>query len=201
MPVPVSRVADVRVTGRLAPFVSDFRVRLQECGYTPLTTVNMLRLMLDVSRWLDDPGWMAGDLTGVRVEEFLRDRRAAGHTSSFTPRSLTPLIELLTEVGVLAVEAPVVPCSSVEVLSASFHRYLLAERALAGCTALAYVARARRFLAGCAADGDLGHLLASDVTAAVQREAGTVSIGSPQFLWLVSLRYTNLHTKRDRVYR
>lgn len=60
MPVPVSRVADVRVTGRLAPFVSDFRVRLQECGYTPLTTVNMLRLMLDVSRWLDDPGWMAG---------------------------------------------------------------------------------------------------------------------------------------------
>jgi len=45
--------------------------------------------------------------------------------------------------------------SSVDVLLARFHRYLLEERGLAATTADAYVNRARRFVVGWAPTGQL----------------------------------------------
>lgn len=178
---PVSKVRDVRVAGPLAPFVDGFRARLHESGYTALTAVNELQLVANLSRWLDAGGWTAADLTPVRVIEFCEARRAAGYVSSLTPRSFTPLVRFLTDLGVLVDVARVVSGSAVEILLDSFHGFLLSERGLAGCTAIAYVARARRFLGWCASDGKLDRLVAADVTAAVAREATTVSVGSTQF--------------------
>ena len=178
---PVSKVRDVRVAGPLAPFVDGFRARLHESGYTALTAVNELQLVANLSRWLDAGGWTAADLTPVRVIEFCEARRAAGYVSSLTPRSFTPLVRFLTDLGVLVDVARVVSASAVEILLDSFHGFLLSERGLAGCTAIAYVARARRFLGWCASDGKLDRLVAADVTAAVAREATTVSVGSTQF--------------------
>ena len=67
--------------------------------------------------------------------------------------------------------------SAHELVLAKFGAYLLGERGLSAGTAGAYVERARRFLAGCPPEAKL----AGDVTRAVQREAGRVSIGSTQF--------------------
>jgi integrase/recombinase XerD len=61
---PVSKVTKVRVTGPLAPFASAFRARLRDSGYTPLSAVNMMRLMAHLSRWLEANGLRAADLTG-----------------------------------------------------------------------------------------------------------------------------------------
>jgi hypothetical protein len=60
---PTSKVAEVRVPGPLAPFVDAFRAALSAAGYTPLSAVVQLRLMVHLSRWLDGRGLSAADLT------------------------------------------------------------------------------------------------------------------------------------------
>ncbi len=190
MGMPTSKVSKVEVAGPLAPFAAAFVSRLAELGYTPLTTVNMMRLMAHLSRWLDEGGMGAGDLTSERVEQYLRERRAAGRTGSCSPQSLAPLLGLLGSLGVLPVpveELAPPPCSTSEVLLTSFHSYLLRERSLAPCTAAVYMERAHRFLARCNTDSGLAGLTTADVTAAVLRESSAGSVGSVQF-FVVALR-------------
>lgn len=178
---PTSKVSKVEVAGPLAPFAEAFKSRLAELGYTPLTTVNAMRLMVHLSRWLDAGEMTAADLTGERVEQYFRERRAAGYTGSVSSRSLTALLGLLGSLGVLSANEQPPPCSASEALLVSFRGYLLEERALAPCTAAAYVERARRFLAGCNPEVEFAELTAADVTRAVLREATAGSVGLTQF--------------------
>jgi site-specific recombinase XerD len=178
---PTSKVTNVKVEGPLEPFVAAYRSRLQESGYTPLTIVNELRQVAHLSRWMEDAHLAASDLTPERLEQFLAPRRVAKGHGNCSLRGLLSLLEVLRGLGIGTEDPPGEPSSTNEVLLARFRTYLLNERGLAGCTAGAYVGRARRFLEECAADGELISLGASDVTRAVQREAARVSVGSAQF--------------------
>jgi len=75
-----SRVSEVRVTGPLAGFAAGFKSRLSEVVYTPLSTVNQMRLMGHLSGWLDAGGLVAGELTEERAKEYPVFRRPAGRT-------------------------------------------------------------------------------------------------------------------------
>lgn len=183
---PTSKVSKVVVAGALAPYAEGFKARLEELGYTPLSVVNSMRLMVHVSRWLDARGLRAVDLSSDRVEQYFRERRAAGYLGLRSPRSLAVLLELLHSEGVLAAEEPPLPCSVSEALLVSFQDYLLAERALASSTARAYVLRARRFLTR-HPEVNLAALTTADVSAAVLVEASAGSVGSTQF-FVVALR-------------
>lgn len=179
---PISKVARVVVGGPLAPFADVYRSRLEECGYSPLTIVNELRQVVHLSRWMLDTGVAVGELTVVRVEEFLAPRRVAKGHRGCSLQGLMVMVGVLGEQGVsLANETVALPMSRHDTVLARFHSYLLAERGLAACTAAAYTARARRFLDGCPVDIELADLCAGDVTRAVQREAVRVSVGSAQF--------------------
>lgn len=120
------------------------------------------------------------ELTSERLLQFLAVRRAGGH-GDCSAQGLAPLLEVLRAMALLPEDPAWVTSSPDEVLLGAFHTYLLAERGLAECTAAAYVTHARCFLVGCIAGGDLTNLRASDVTAAVQREAARVSVGSAQY--------------------
>lgn len=176
---PMSRVTKVHVEGPLAPFTAAYRKRLQESGYTPLTIVNELRQVAHLSRWMAGAGLAPAELSVERLEEFLAPRRIEKGHRSCSFKGLVVLLEVLIEQEVLK-EASVPAASGHEVLLARFHTYLLSERGLAGCTTVAYVARARRFLGGLA-EGDLADLASGDVIRAVQHEAATVSVGSTQY--------------------
>ena len=68
-----------------------------------------------------------------------------------------------------------------DLLLASFERYLLVERALAAGTVGGYVTHARRFLDGLAAGGELAGITAADVTGAVLRTAASgMSVSATQ---------------------
>lgn len=183
---PISKVNKVEVAGPLAPFAAAFESRLAGLGYTSLTTTCAMRSMARLSRWLDAGGMTVADLTSERVEQYVGERR----TGSSSSRSVAALLGLLDSLGVLPANPPEPepPCSAVEALLASFHRYLLVERALAPSTAEAYVDRARRFLSGCTAEAELAELTTADVTRAVLRESTAAgSVGSAQF-FVVALR-------------
>lgn len=183
---PASKVTRVRVTGPLAQFAPRLKAKLRECGYTPLSAVNVMRLMAHLSRWLDSSGLSAAELTGERVERYVAARRAEGRTSALLPRSLAPILGVLAEAGALVPETAVVPATGQEALLSDFRRHLLGERALTASTAGAYVAYARRFLAGVDGEG-MGGLTAGDVTRAVAAEAQAVSASSAQY-FVVALR-------------
>jgi site-specific recombinase XerD len=160
----------------------------------------VLRLMANLSRWMQARGMGAGDLSPERVREFTAARRAAGRRSGRSLRSLAPVLAALARAGVLAPDSPAAPASEQERLLAAFGQYLRCERALAAGTAGAYLARARRFLAGLG--GSLDGLTAGDVTRAVLAEAERVSAGSAQY-FVAALRaflrfcYLDGHTAAD----
>jgi site-specific recombinase XerD len=171
------------MTGPLVPFADAYAAELRARGYTPLTTVNELRQVGRLSRWLDAEGLSVADLSGERVEQFLAWQRARGrHRCQWSRPGLACLLEVLRGRGVLAAEEPAPAGSLADLLLASFERYLLAERGLAAGTASGYVRHARRFLDGLAAGGGLAGLAAADVTGAVLREAGAgLSVSAVQY--------------------
>lgn len=181
-----TKVSKVAVAGPLAPFAAAVTSRLAELGYTPLTRVNVMRLVAHLSQWLEAAGMTASDLTGQRLEEYFGARRAAGRTASRTPASVAVLLEVLAGLGVLPAAAPPADACSEDGLLGSFRRYLLAERALQPSTAAAYVDFAGRFLAGCAPRGP-AELTSADVTRAVLDHSAAVSVSLARY-FLVGLR-------------
>src|SRR5262249_61570710 len=96
---PASKVARVQVTGPLAQFAPKVKATLRESGYTPLTAVNVMRLMAHLSRWLDANALGVAGLTSEQVDRYVAERRAAGRTSALSPRSLAPILAVLAEAG------------------------------------------------------------------------------------------------------
>jgi hypothetical protein len=170
---PASRVCRVLMTGPLAPFAEAYSAELKQRGYTPLTTVNQLRQVAQLSGWLQADGLSAADLSRERVERFLAWRRTAGCPSMAMSRpALLCLLEVLRDLGVLASEPPAPAGSPLDLLLASFERYLVSERGLAAGTIVGYVMHARWFLEGLGREGVTGPS-AADVTGAVLRKASS----------------------------
>ena len=179
---PASRVSSVLMTGPLAPFAVAYGLALKKRGYTPLTTVNQLRQVARLSRWLEGSGLTVAELTDERVDEFLAFQRAGGrHRASWSRPGLLCLLDVLGGLGVLAAQESARAGSPTDVLLASFERYLLTERGLAVGTVRGYVRHARRFVGGLSPSGELARLTAAEVTQAVLHESAAVSVSATQF--------------------
>src|SRR5437899_2203284 len=122
---PASKVTRVRVTGPLAVFAPMLKARLRERGYTPLSTVIVMRLVAHLSRWLGANALGVGDLTGEQVERYIAARRAEGRTSALSPRSLDSILAMLDDAGALVPQAETVPATGQEALLSDFRRHLL----------------------------------------------------------------------------
>ena len=169
------------LTGPLVPFAEAYSAELLERGYTPLTTVNQLRQVAGLSRWMEAGGVSVAELSGERVEEFFACRRAAGcRRSGMSRPGLICLLEVLRGLGVLAGEPAALARSPIDLLLASFERYLVFERGLAAGTIVGYVTHARWLVEGLGSGGVAG-LSAAEVTAAVLRKADSgVSVSAAQ---------------------
>ena len=181
MSSPSSRVSRVLMTGPLAPFAGQYRDRLKERGYSPLSAVNMERQVAQMSRWLQVEGLGVAEMSESRIDAFVGFVRAGGCGSGRSQLSrpgLLCLLELLRELGV--VPPPVLATRSLdEALMDSFERYLLSERGLAAGTVAGYVAHGSRFVAGLD-PGGLGQVKTADVTAAVLGRSEQLSVSGTQ---------------------
>jgi integrase/recombinase XerD len=137
---PRRRVRRVLMTGPVAPFADAYRAELLERGYTSLSTVNELRQVARFSRWLDAAGLTVAEVSDVRIEEFLASQRAAGCDCHAMSRpGLRCLLDVLSGLGVVAVQEPAVASTPTDELLGRFARYLLAERGLAEGTVVLYL--------------------------------------------------------------
>ena len=169
----------VRMSGPLTVWVEGFCAELDGRGYTRDSAGIQMQLMAHLSRWLAGEGLVAGDLTPVRVEDFLRARRAAGYRDLLSPRGLRPLIGYLTMVGVV-VASPAADSSPDDVLVGGYGRHLLIDRGLAAKTVACYWRVARDVLAcwGGREGLEVGGVSAGDVTVLVVSECRQRSVPS-----------------------
>jgi integrase/recombinase XerD len=121
--------ARVRMRGPLAPHRDAFAAELTAHGYTDLSLANQLRLMADLSRWLEAAKTVVDEIDHDVVARFLSMRRRT-HTQFITERALAPLLRYLHVAGVVSVVAADRPPH--DGLLREYERYLVEERAV--CT-------------------------------------------------------------------
>jgi site-specific recombinase XerD len=166
------------MTGPLAPFADEYRQKLGERRYAPLSAVNLQRQVAQMSRWLEAEGVAVEQLSEPQVEAFLSVQRARGlKPSSLSRPGLLCLLELLRELGV--VQTAELPLSPAGALMGLFERYLLSERGLSAGTVRGYVDHATRFVTGLVPSG-LAHVSSADVTASVLEQSAAVSVSTAQ---------------------
>jgi integrase/recombinase XerD len=156
-----------QVIGVLAPFAHGFDGRLERLGYAAGSRAGHLRLMAQLSVWLDARGLDASGLIPDVVDEFIAERRAGGCRDARSTRSLTALLEYLREAGVAPPPAARPVLGPVETMLADYARYLSQERGLSALTIERNVSLIGPFLAERVVDGRLrlDALSAADVTA------------------------------------
>ena len=158
--------------GPLGAYVDDLARQLREEGYARASVRYALQLVADLGRWMARRKIVAGQLTPEHFECYLQYRSRPRYCRSGDAAIVRRLLKLLREKGIVATAAPI-ERTPAQRLEDEFRQYLERERRLAPATVFLYVPFARRFLAECFADGELGldRLRASDVVRFVQREA------------------------------
>jgi integrase/recombinase XerD len=178
-----SRLSPVRVVGPLQPYAAGFRRHLKEVGYTPLSAANLERVLAHVSRWLDARRLQPRDLSVVRLEQFLRVRRAAGYTCWRSMRGLAPMLEYLRRIEV--VPPPPIPKAqtAVERFFDGYRTYLVGQRGLVATTIWNYVHLVDRFVTKYGGrEADFSGLTAEEVTRFVVHECRRVQVGQAKLL-------------------
>jgi site-specific recombinase XerD len=170
--------SQVRITGPFAPYFDGFRADLAAHGYTDLSAANQLRLMADLSRWLDKIGLAVEQVDRKAIRRFLAKRRRT-HTQFNTDRAIQPLLHYLEDIGMVVLESVPDRRPQREVLRA-YELYLLEERAVSPVRQAAYLVVADDFLRG----KRVSTLTAVDVTRAVDGRAARPGFRG----WLSSLR-------------
>ncbi|HYZ56300.1 MAG TPA: tyrosine-type recombinase/integrase [Streptosporangiaceae bacterium] len=175
--------SQVRWSGPLEPFAAGFDAELARLGYTPAGTRRKLEAVAHLSCWLAERGMTADDIGTETVGAFVAARRAAGHASQLTGRSLAWMLDYLRGLGAVQPAAPE-PAAGEGQLLERFGAFLTGERGLAAKTRGAHLDSARRFLAAAGRTGEdgppLSALTASDVTAFLAGMARTQAPGTTQ---------------------
>jgi hypothetical protein len=93
----------IKVDGPLAPYAVGWRAELAARGYARGSAASQMRLMEHLSRYLDERGLAAADLTVQAAGRFLAERRAGAHPGLASPRALGPLLGYLRGIGAVPV--------------------------------------------------------------------------------------------------
>lgn len=136
------------VAGPLEGYADGFRADLAARGYHPQVIGRQVRLMADLSAWLEAQGRRADALTPQVAADFLRERRACGHRVLVSGRALAPLLGYLRGIGAAPAAVMPAPRAPAEVLLAEFAGYLTGERGLSPASVRTYVHHARPFVDG-----------------------------------------------------
>ncbi len=193
----------VVVSGPLSVYASGFGEELARRGYRS-GAVKQLQLMAHVSRWLAARGLEADDLTTVRVDEFVAERRASGLAHLVSARALSTLLEYLRGLGIAPAAKVAAPVTAVDRLVERYSAYLVERRGLAPSSVRNYVGVARVFCADrerVRGELALDQLDGAAVSEFVLREAVRCSVGSAKCMVTrlrVLLRFLHVEGEIDR---
>ena len=144
----MSKVPVQVVSGPLASHAAGFAAVLTADGYG-LSSVRLRLWQMDhISRWLQEEGLTAADLTAVVASRFVAAHRAKGYSSWVSERSMQLPLGYLRWIGAAPAPLSGVGQDALGVLLADYSSYLARERGLAAGTVRAYAATGQLFLSG-----------------------------------------------------
>lgn len=193
------------VSGPLARYAAGYRSWLQTQSFSRSAISDRLWQFAQLSRWLEDEGLGAGELTAAQGERFAASRRAAGRVTLVARQSMSLPVEYLRTVAAMPQQGPVSSHGPVGELLADYATFLLVERGLSPHTVFdAYVPAARLFLTGLAyrrrGGVRLDRLAAADVSVFLARECPDRSVSGTRDLVSALrsfLRYLHLSGRID----
>lgn len=151
------------VTGPLEVFEAGYVAELTGSGYVARVVQGQVQLMAELSRWLEQEGCVASDLSIDVAERFMAARRAAGVQRHVTIRSLLPLLGYLAGIGATTVVGRRAVVDPVEEVLDRYGSYLRVERGLGRGTIVGYLSAVRPLVAEHSRTDGLAALSAADV--------------------------------------
>lgn len=163
--------------GPLSSYLDKFAVLLSQQGYARSTVRDRIRLVADLSRWLDRRQLDIDDLDERIVGKFLKRRRRQKCVRRGYNAALRLLLEQMRNDGVIPRSTAQMPESDIDRIEHLFARYLAQERGLSRATLLNYLPPTRHFLSERFGTGSiqLDKLRPSDITSFILRHAKTLS--------------------------
>ena len=127
----------VAVRGPLTSHAEGFEAFLEGRGYAARTLGTQMRMLRDLSGWLEDRGVVLEAASPEVFAAYAEHRRARTATLR-SPLALVPLLGFLRESAVVPVAVPVEPVGGVEGVLAAFGADLVSLRAVAPATVRSY---------------------------------------------------------------
>jgi len=165
--------------GALAIHIDGFAGLLAHQGYATPTARLKIRLVADLSNWLDRSHFDVGDLLEDQIQEFLKARKKQSLLRRGDSWTLTQLLAHLRREGTVYPQRTSAVATPIDRITRAYADFLIQERGLRPATLANYVPVARRFLEAKFGAGKLfwNKLHLKDVTEFVVRRSST---GSPK---------------------
>jgi site-specific recombinase XerD len=135
-------------TGPVGAPIDPFAQQLVAQGYARWTATYTVRLLADLSRWLQRQTFTATDLNEQRVDEFLHDRYRCSRVHRDDRPILRQWLEHLRDQALIPGRVVEPPTSPHDPLACDFQHYLLHQRRLSPTTVRDDLETARCFLRG-----------------------------------------------------
>jgi len=136
----------VAVRGPLAAYAEGFAAALEGRGYAPRTIETQLRMLRDLSGWLEDRGVVLEAAGPEMFADYAAHRRSRTRTLR-SPLGLVPLVGFLRESGAVPAAVPVAPLGAVNGVLAAFKLDLVSGRAVSPATVRSYCSQVRPLVA------------------------------------------------------
>jgi site-specific recombinase XerD len=164
--------------GPLNDHIERFAELLFDQGYATQSAQVKIRLVADLSRWLEIKQLKVNDLDEQRVNEYLKFRSTHYAPNRHEQSTFRALLKQLRHNGFIRIFAPAVNNSELDRCTKNFRRYLAQERGLTQITVDTYLPIVRRFLTVCFGSNAilLEKLVPENITRFILRNAQT---GSP----------------------
>ncbi|MHC4545604.1 MAG: site-specific integrase [Planctomycetota bacterium] len=175
--------------GPLGTHMDSFAQTLMMQGYKRNTAKQKIRIVADLSRWLDQQRLSVKDLDEITLNEYLMYKGRRGSIFKIEPPTLRALLEHLRETGVVADSVRVDDDSNRSRIESGFAEYLAQERGLKQVTIDNYLSIAGRFLSDQFGTGPivLNGLHPNDIVRFILQNTETVSAKRAQLI-VISLR-------------
>lgn len=194
----------VQILGPLAACRSGLVEDLHQQGYTPQSSVHLVRLMARIARWLAENDLRPEQFTTQQIEGFLRQRRLSGYRQFVTHRGLQSVVGFLRRGGVIPAEEAKAPeRTRVGELLERYQAYLARERQLCPRVVIQYRRTARHFLSA-AFDAEalnFSGLTAAEVSSYILSEARASSVGYSKLKGVALRSFLRYLHSRDEVPR
>ena len=120
--------------------------RLSQQGYTSSTVQYTMRILADLSHWLQQQALTVADFNEQLASDFLQDRHRRCRPHHSDRAALKQLLDHLWDQGVLPIQVVETDPYASDPLIDDFQHYLLQQRCLAPTTVTYYLHMVRRFL-------------------------------------------------------